>query len=433
MTSVVDSDVNSTEESDWQDAGSSGAEVLLAGCSPDLGASGPGSPGPSAVSLGACATGVAWLEEVLVCFLGLEGWASSGGWPEEVTKDCGRCWLEEPPRVGSRPWGWPEVVCEELPGTGLLGPGGLVGGSAGEWVEESVGGLGLGSEAPPSSPAGRSGWRLGEFTRPSGPGSRLLGLQRDGRRGEAGWAPRPRGAGGKAAGGQGRAPSSAGTRGACRSGLGVRTLSSKSGGGAHERPAAGQGLQDWFPRAQEREADSEGVQPHGGQTEAGQGRGMQRAGAQTDRAWDRPTPPPPEGTHRPGLFPLPRPGLARRGLSRRRPPPRGALGRVAARRGDTARAPRSRARASCRTTGRRTAGRGGVSAHAPGASPIGRRPAGLRQTPQGRELFPQRGGWVSPSHPQPPGHLPAPRSPQSRARPRGAHLARVVEREPGQE
>ena len=219
---MVDSEVYSREDSDGPEPGSSGTEELPLGCVknsfpfclPDLEALGAGSPGPSEVLLGDCAgTAVPlgdcepWLEEVLGCCAEPEDSWAGWGWPEVVADGWGRCWpavsedcldaargrsctldllgTREVP-AGGRTWGWAEMVCEELAGTGLLGDEGLVEVSAGESVGESRGDLGR--DVPAGSPAGGGSlWRLGDaFTCPSGAEPHLLWLQRHGRGGEAG-------------------------------------------------------------------------------------------------------------------------------------------------------------------------------------------------------------------------------------------------------
>lgn len=164
VTSVVDSEVYSREDSDWQGTGSSVPELPPWGCAGDpfscclldLEALGARSSGPSEVLLGGCVgmvaplgdgmTWGAWLEEVLGRSTA-EPEDSRAGWgrPEEVTDDraCGWLaarggWLEELSRgrggprdlpgnwealAGERSGDW---LCEELPGAGLLGDEGLV-------------------------------------------------------------------------------------------------------------------------------------------------------------------------------------------------------------------------------------------------------------------------------------------------------------------
>lgn len=166
MTSVVDSEEYSREDSDGQETGRSVPELLLLGCAEepfsccplDLEALGAGSSGPSEVllrgcvgmvePLGDCTTGGAWLEVVLGRSTEPEDSRAGWGWPEEVTDDwrcCGLAawggWLEEFARdrgwprdlpgswealAGERSGDWPKVVREELPGAGLLGDEGLV-------------------------------------------------------------------------------------------------------------------------------------------------------------------------------------------------------------------------------------------------------------------------------------------------------------------
>lgn len=211
MTSVLDSEVGSREDSDGPETGSSVSELLpldcaegsFSCCPPDWEASGAGSPGPSEVLVGGCVGTVAllgdctaagaWLEEGLGrSTVEPEASGAVWGWPEEVTGGWGCCWLaargrwlEEPARdrgwprdlpgsrealAGERRGDVPKVVRE---GAGLLPDEGLVDGPTRECAEESVDDLGW--RVPPSSPAGSCVDALGEaFTCPSGADSRLL-------------------------------------------------------------------------------------------------------------------------------------------------------------------------------------------------------------------------------------------------------------------
>lgn len=204
MTSVVDSEEDSGEDSAWPEAGSSVPERLLSGgagdpfscCPPDSEASGAGSSGPPAVLLGSCVVTAAPPGEVLGRSAAEpEAARAGGGGPKGVAggRGCGRpaawgCWLEAAapergwPRdlpgsrealAGEPRREWPEVAREGLVGAGLLGDGGLAEGSGREEAEDSVEDLGW--HVPPSSPAGSCAeTRGGAFTGPSGAGSRLL-------------------------------------------------------------------------------------------------------------------------------------------------------------------------------------------------------------------------------------------------------------------